>query len=155
MKANQQQNGGENQAENPSTSAGSSSAPAFTAGDTTNSADSHNQDPNDFRSRFHRSLVAPSPFGAAPVAIAQAAMPVPTAIDPRLGGLNNPTEFAEMVAKMAAQAASQSLADNEKDVNDEAMSVDASGEADGEAASTSEEAEVEAETEPGDDANRA
>ena len=106
MKGNQQ-NGGENQSENPSNSAGSSAAQPFPAGESSGTADSSNQD--DFRSRFHRSLVAPSPFGTAPVGITQTPIPVPTAIDPRLGGLNNPTEFAEMVAKMAAQAPTTSV----------------------------------------------
>lgn len=123
------QGGSEGTAEHPADSAGASSstgtqtfgAPSTT--ETTVSSEAPANDPNDFRTRFHRSLVAPSPFGAGPVSAAStssaiagdsatqqqqqgAAQPLPTSIDPRLSRLlpTPSAEFAEMVAKMAAAA---------------------------------------------------
>ena len=87
-------------------------------------------DPNDFRSRFHRPLTAPSPFGTIP-------MPGATGhIDPNLNGAS--TSFAEAVAKVAMAANSQ---------HHVAANGHVDGDADAEGGSTSEDAEADSSVE--------
>ncbi|OCB88039.1 hypothetical protein A7U60_g4824 [Sanghuangporus baumii] len=87
-------------------------------------------DPNDFRSRFHRPLTAPSPFGTIPMPGA------PGHIDPNLNGAS--TSFAEAVAKVAMAANSQQQAANGHHVD---------GDADAKGSSASEDAEADASAE--------
>lgn len=85
-------------------------------------------DPNDFRTRFHRPLTAPSPFG---VAAATTAHPPGTQIDPTLSnGTTLNGVLAQVVqAATAAAAAAQSKQVNEKDPG---SAGDGDGKSDGE-----------------------
>ena len=89
---------------------------------------SDQHDPNDFRSRFHRPLTAPSPFGTIPIPGGQ--------IDPNLNG-GSTTSFAEAVAKVAMAANGQNVQTNGI----------GPGDADADGGSGSEDAEAEVSTE--------
>ncbi|EJD02143.1 uncharacterized protein FOMMEDRAFT_168674 [Fomitiporia mediterranea MF3/22] len=124
----QQQQQTELQQNGPGPSAGPPPPPSHPFGPPPMS-DQH--DPNDFRSRFHRPLTAPSPFGTIPMPGAAAQ------IDPNLNGGPSSTAFAEAVAKVAMAANGQNVQANGL--------VD--GDADAEGGSGSEDAEADVSTE--------
>lgn len=155
----------DNASDEPVASAGATSSSintfAPTSTETAVTTDETGNDSNEFRTRFHRSIVAPSPFAAATTAspttsagdvVAQQAhviqQTLPTSIDPRLSRLLPTSEFAEMVAKMAAAASAaaagnaEALANAVTELEAEKM-VNGTGVIDGEEASDKGEVEKE------------
>lgn len=91
------------------------------------------QDPNDFRTRFHRPLTAPSPFGATPLTTAPATTPGGS-IDPSLSnGVHGAHGvLAQVVQAATAAAAAQAKQNTEKEGEKAGSHTDGEGKSDGE-----------------------